>query len=72
MSIVMLLAVIICACGNFFILASKEQENWLKWYRMRLEELKVHEERQQSLLDGEEGFSPFHIKVRVYFVYSIV
>ena len=65
MSIVLLLAVI-CACNNFFILASEEQENWLKWYRMRLEELKVHEEWGQTLLDSEERFSPFHIKVRVY------
>lgn len=46
--------------GLLFISGSEEQEKWLKWYRLRLEELKAHEMVQSQL---SEGFSSFHIKV---------
>lgn len=56
----MRLAVFACMC-LIFVSGSDEQEKWLKWYRMRLAELKAHEASGQ--LDVRDGFSPFHIKV---------
>lgn len=55
-----LFVILLCACF-ISVHCTDEQEKWLKWYRMRLDELKVHEARGQ--LDVEEGFSSFHIKV---------
>jgi hypothetical protein len=50
---------------------SDQQEKWLKWYRMRLEELKAHEKWQERRLkQGSmefDTFSSFHIKVGSWF-----
>lgn len=47
---------------------SDQQARWLQSYRMRLEELKAHEERrlQQGTSDVHDSVSTFHVKVSCF------